>query len=214
MSVRRILVLLALVAPAAYAQLPQGRPSSADPEPLLLGLPFSIKLEMGLSPAMGLSATAPSAVFTPDYWSRAYAERAQLENRFGIHLSDWAAFRPAVVQQMPVLGRHFNFVQEWRWPGGNPLTGLQFERKDVLFRGDRLSIRATSDIQALIRGMGLSGSETEVGVLSMLGWRSHSHMIWQLGEPTRELQWQFSAGFDRRAKVESSSVQLQLLRRF
>jgi hypothetical protein len=205
MSIGRILVLLALVAPAAYAQLP----ATADPRVAVLGVPFSMRLELG-SPLIG----SRSSVFTSDYWSRAYADRAELENRFGIHLAD-VGLRPYLVQQTPVPGHpHFNFVQELRWPGGSPLTGLQFERRDLLFRGDRLSIRATSDLQTLLRGIGLAGSETEVDMLSLLGWRSHSRLVWELGEPTRELRWQFSAGFDRRAYVQSSSVDLQVLRRF
>jgi len=50
--------------------------------------------------------------------------------------------------------------------------------------------------------------------LSLLGWRSHSRLVWQLGEPKHELQWQFSAGFDRRATTQGSRVDLQVLRRF
>jgi hypothetical protein len=208
MSVGRILCLLALV-PAAHAQS-----VSADPDVQLLGLPYSMRVELGLTPLGGSLAGAPSSVLTADYWVRAYAERAQLENHFGVHLALGALLQPTLVQQTPVPGHpHFNFVQEWRWPGG-PLTGLQFERKDLLFHGDRLSIRATSDVQTLFRGVGLSGSETAVDMLSLLGWRSRSRLVWQLGEPKRELQWQFSAGVDRRAAVGSSSVNLQVLRHF
>lgn len=209
MSIGRIIILMAL-APAVHAQLPQAeQPLTADPSAIVFGVPFSMRLELG-SPLVA----SRSSVFTSDYWSRAYTERAELENRFGIHLVD-SAMRPYLVQRTPIPGHpHFNFVQELRWPGGNPLTGLQFERKDLLFLGDRLSIRATSDLQTLIRGVGLAGSETEVDVLSLLGWRSHSRLVWELGEPTRELKWQFSAGFDRRAYVQSSSVDLQVLRRF
>jgi hypothetical protein len=208
-AVIRIVIPLAL-APAVHAQLPPAeRPLTADPSAMVLGVPFSMRLELG-SPLLG----SRSSVLTTDYWSRAYTERAEQENRFGIHLVE-PAMRPYLVQQTPVPGHpHFNFVQELRWPGGSPLTGLQFERKDLLFQGDRLSIRATSDLQTLIRGVGLAGSETEVGMLSMLGWRSHSRLVWELGEPTRQLHWQFSAGLDRRAYVESSSVDLQVLRRF
>jgi hypothetical protein len=209
MSIGRIIFLMAL-APAVQAQLPQAEQSlTAEPSAMVLGVPFSMRLELG-SPLIA----SRSSVFTSDYWSRAYTQRAELENRFGIHLVD-SAMRPYLVQQTPVPGHpQFNFVQELRWPGGNPLTGLQFERKNLLFLGDRLSIRATSDLQTLIRGVGLAGSEAELDVLSLLGWRSHSRLVWELGEPTRELKWQFSAGFDRRAYVQSSSVDLQVLRRF
>ncbi|HEX4583476.1 MAG TPA: hypothetical protein VH183_01520 [Burkholderiaceae bacterium] len=210
MTTGRILLFWALVS-AAQAQQPQGRPFIGDPDLLLRQLPYSMRLDLESSPAS--SPAGPSSVFTSDYWSRAYEERAQLENRYGIHVAE--PFRPFVVQQVPVPGHpHFNFVQELRWPGGQSLTGLQFERKNLLLQGDRLSIRATSDLQTLFRGIGLSGSETEVELLSLLGWRSHSRLVWQLGEPTREVQWQVSAGMDRRAYTQSSSIDVQLLRRF
>ena len=212
MSLGRILLLLALV-PAAHAQLPRERPS-ADPDVVLVGLPFTMRVELGLTPLGGLMAGTPSPVFTADYWSRADAERAQLESRYGVHLALGALLQPTLVQKTPVPGHpQFNFVQELRF-GRQALTGLQFERKNLLLHGDRLSIRATSDVQTLFRGAGLSGSETQVDVLSLLGWRSHSRLVWQLGEPKHELQWQFSAGFDRRAYTPSSSVDLQVLRRF
>ena len=212
MSVGRILLLWA-IAPAAHAQLLPGQPFVGDPD-LLLNLPYSMRLELGLTSTPGPPAGARSWVYTSDYWSRADDQTSELESRFGVRLQGGALLRPYLAQQVPVPGHpQFNFVQELRWPGG-PLTGLQFERRDLLFQGDRLSIRATSDLQTLLRGAGLSGSEAEVDVLSLLGWRSHSRLVWQLGEPTRELQWQVSAGFDRRAYVESSSLDLQLLRRF
>lgn len=205
MSIGRLLVLLVL-APAVHAQLPQAQPQSVDPPVGFFGVPFSMRLELG-SPLI----ESRSSVFTADWWSRAYTERAELENRFGIRLADSAY----LVQQTPVPGHpHFNFVQELRWPGGSPLTGLQFERKDLLFSGDKLSIRATSDLQTLMRGTGLTGSEPALDVMSLLGWRSHSKLVWELGEPTRELRWQLSAGVERRAYVESTSVNLSVLRRF
>jgi hypothetical protein len=213
MSLGRILLLLTLVPAAAHAQLPRERPS-ADPDVLLAGLPFTMRVELGPTPLGGLMAGTPSSVFTADYWSREDAERAQLESRYGVHLARGALLPPTLVQKTPVPGHpQFNFVQELRF-GGQALTGLQFERKNLLFHGDRLSIRATSDLQTLFRGAGLSGSETQIDVLSLLGWRSHSRLVWQLGEPEHELQWQFIAGFDRRATTQSCRADLQVLRRF
>jgi len=225
MSVGRILLMLAL-APAAHAQLsqerltlPQEHVGAADPDALLTGLPFSMRLELNRSlssePALSPAAISPagSPVFTSDYWSRSYADRAEWQVRFGIHPAGQLV--PSLVQSTPIPGHpQFNFVQEMRWPSGKPLTGLQFERRDLLFTGDRLNIRATSDLQTLFRGVGVAGSEAEVDMLSLLGWHSHSRMVWQLGEPTRELQWQFSAGFDRKAYSQSSTVDFQVLRRF
>jgi hypothetical protein len=213
MVAARILFLLVII-PAAHAQLPEVRPSSADSD-VLLNLPYTMRLELGLAPLSVSPVRGPSQVFTDDYWSRAYEERAQLQSRFGIRLADASSLRPYLVQQTPVPGHpNFGFVQELRWPGSSPLTGLQFERRDFLLSGDRLSIRATSDIQTLMRGTGLSGSETEVELLSLLGWRSHSRLVWQLGEPTHELRWQLSAGMDRRAATQSSTVDLEVMRRF
>jgi hypothetical protein len=212
MSLGRILLLLTLVPAAAHAQLPRGRPS-ADPDVLLAGLPFTMWVELGLTPLGGLKAGTPSSVFTADYWSRADTERAQLESRYGVHLALGALAPPALVQKtlVPRLPQ-LNLVQELRFDR-QALTGLQFERKNLLCYGDRLSIRATSDLQTLLRGAGLSGSQTAVDVLSLLGWRSHSRLVWQLGEPKHELQWQISASFDRRATTQNGRVDLQVVRR-
>jgi len=216
MRVGGILLLLAMV-PAVHAQSPQEQPLSADPDLLLLGLPYSVRLELGLAPGLApesaRAAAVSSAALTPDDWSRAQNERAPLESRFGIDLAD-PAWRPYLIQQSPVPGHtQFNLVQELRWPGA-PMTGLQLERRNLLIEGDRLTIRATSDLQTLFRGAGLSASETELDLLSLLGWRARSRLVWQLGDAAHELQWQFSAGMDRHAAVESSAVQLQVLRRF
>jgi hypothetical protein len=213
MGIGRILFLLAL-APAAHAQLPSAQQASSavDARLALFGVPFSMRFESGS--AWIASSAAHSSVFTADFWSRDYADRIEWQTRYGIHLMD-ASFRPYLVQQTPIPGHpHFNFVQELHSPGGQSLAGLQFERKDLIFQGDRLSIRATSDLQTLLRGVGLASSEAEVDVLSLLGWRSHSKLVWELGEPTRELHWQLSASVDRRAYVESSSVSLSVQRRF
>jgi hypothetical protein len=206
-----ILLFLGL-APAAHGQALQGAPLSADPDTPLLSLPYSLRLELGSYTIASSPAGARSPVLTQDYWSRTYDERAQLETRFGIHLID--GWRPTLVQQSPVPGHpQFNFVQELRWPGA-AATGLQFERRNLLLEGDRLTLRATSDLQTLFRGAGFSGSDTELELLSLLGWRSHSRLVWQLGEPVREWQWQLSAGMDRHAGAESSRLDFRVLRRF
>ncbi len=215
MSLRRILLLAALLSGAQASAEPQGGPAlSADSDLLLADLPYAMRLQLGIS-SFSAQRLESSAVLTTGYWSREYDEQAEMESRFGVHLAGGApAIRPYAVQQTPIPGHpEFNMVQEMRWPGG-PLTGLQFERRVLFLHGDRLTIRASSDIQTLMRGAGLSGSETELDILSLLGWRSHSRLVWQLGEPTRELQWQFSAGYDRRAYVQSSTVDLGILRRF
>jgi len=41
-----------------------------------------------------------------------------------------------------------------------------------------------------------------------------ARLAWELGDPTRELQWRFSASIDRRVAVQKSAVSLQMLRRF
>jgi len=204
--------------PAVHAQTAREHPTAerataADPA-ILLNLPYALRLVSdALMWADGRAATTAPSVLTSDYRARALEEQAWREFRFGVHPADpWAD--AYLLHETPVPGHsHLNFVQELRWPG-RTLAGIAFERRDFLFPGDRLSIRSTSDIQALARGIGLSGSDAEAGMLSLLGWRSHSRLLWQWGEPTRELQWQFSASLDRRAAVQSANVSLQLVRRF
>jgi hypothetical protein len=207
------LILCAVVA-AARAQSPAERTVPADPD-LLLNLPYSTRLELALPSWSGESAGSGSAVLTSDYRLRMLEERAQPQTRYGVNLSDPANARSTLLHQTPIPGHpRLNFIQELRFPGGRPLAGLQFERRNFLFEGDHLSIRSASDLQALTRGIGLSATEAEGDVLSLLGWRSHSRLVWELGEPSRELQWRLSAGIDRRATVQKSSVSLQMLRRF
>lgn len=207
------ILLLWTIVPAAHGQPPLGEPLSPDPDVSLLGPPYSLHLEPGSSTLASSPAGARSPVLTPDYWSRTYDERIELQTRFGINLID-GSWRPTLVQQSPVPGHpHLNFVQEFRWQGA-PATGLQFERRNLLLDGDRLTLRATSDLQTLFRGAGFSGSDTELEILSLLGWRSHSRLVWQLGEPAHEWQWQFSAGMDRHAGAESSTLDFRVLRRF
>jgi hypothetical protein len=213
MSIGRILLLWAMVA-AARAQPPVDQLVSTDPD-LLLNLPYAMRLELGLSSWSGPSPGTASAVFTSVYRLRTLDERTQWGTRFGVHLVDQATLRPSVTHQTPIPGNpQFNFAQELWWPDGRPLTGLQFQRRNFLFEGDQLSIRSTSDVQALARGVGLLGSGAAVDLLSLMGWRSHSRLVWELGEPTRELQWRFSARMDRRGTIQSSAVDLQVMRRF
>ena len=191
-------LLLCAVLAAARAQSPVERPVSADPD-LLLNLPYSMRLELGPSSKPGRSAGTGSAVLTSNHRLRMLEERTQQQTRYGVNLVDPATSRSHLLLQ---------------FPGGRPLAGLQYERKNFLFEGGQLSIRSTSDIQTLARGLGLSGTQVEGDALSLLGWHSHSRLAWELGDPTRELQWRFSASIDRRAAVQKSAVSLQMLRRF
>ncbi len=191
-------LLLCAVVAAARAQSPVERPASADPD-LLLNLPYSMRLELGPPSSPGWSAGTGSAVLTSNHRLRMLEERTQQQTRYGLNLVDQATSRSHLLLQ---------------FPGGRPLAGLQYERKNFLFEGDQLSIRSTSDIQTLARGLGLSGTQVEGDALSLLGWRSHSRLAWELGDPTRELQWRFSASIDRRVAVQKSAVSLQMLRRF
>jgi hypothetical protein len=214
MSIARILLLSALFQPAlAQPPLPVTDPFSQGSDLRVVDTAHAMRFALGISFLSIPQAELRSSVFTSDYWLRAYEQRAQLEARFGIHTSDALALRPYATQQVPGHPQ-FGFVQELPWPGAKPLAGLQFERKDLLFQGDRLSIRATSDVQVLLREAGLLKSSAEIDALSLLGWRSHSQLVWQLGEPTREVQWQFTARFDRRAYSQTNTVGLSALRRF
>jgi hypothetical protein len=212
-AIRRILVLWALAA-AAHAQ--SADPSSVAAEadrPQNSG--FSVRFEPDLASRAVVAPGMDSDVYTSAFRLRTLDERAQWQYRFGLHAADPGILQPTLMHQTPIPGSsRFNFVQELRWPGGLPLTGLQYERKNFLVAGDHLSIRSTSDVQALARGIGLLGSGAGTDLMSLMGWRSHSRLEWQLGEPTRELQWRFSARLDRRSASQSSAVQLQVLRRF
>jgi len=200
-------------AQALEERIPVEPAAALDPG-ALLKLPYSTRLALD-APSWAAAPGPASAVLTQGYRARVLEEKAWHEAHFGVHPMGGAAPGPYLVRETPVAGHPgLNFVQELHWPGARPLAGLQFERKDLLFKGDQLSIRSTSDLQTLARGIGLSGSDTEAGMLSLLGWRSHSRVLWQWGEPTRELQWRFSAGLDRRAATQRGTLNLQMVRRF
>ena len=212
-GLRRILVLWAL-ASAAHAQSIDVPLAAAEREqPQSAG--FSIRFEPDLASRAGFMPGLDSDVYTSAFRLRTLDERAQRQFRFGLNAVDPGTLLPTLVHQTPIPGSaRFNFVQELRWSGGLPLTGLQYERRNFLFAGDRVSIRSTSDVQALARGVGLVGSGAGTDLMSLIGWRSHTQLEWQLGEPTRELQWRFSARMDRRSANQRSAVDLQVLRRF
>jgi hypothetical protein len=197
---------------AARAQSPVGRTSSIHPDPFV-NAPSSIQLELELISLPVWSADVASVVLTSDYRLRMLEERDRLQRRYGVEPVDQAALRSSVMSRPPISQPQLNFVQELRLPDQRPLAGLQFETKDFLFKGDQLGVRSISDVEALARAMGLSGT-AQGEILSMLGWRSHSRLQWQLGDPARELQWRFSAGVDRRASSQKSFVDFQLLRHF
>jgi hypothetical protein len=212
---RRILLLLALSQPALAQLPPQETESTFERDRMVFESAHGMRFVVGLSSLSVPSLEAGSSVFTSDYWSRSYEQRVQLQTRFGVHLSDAALLHPYAMQQMPVPGHpEFRFVQEIHWPSARPLTGVQFERRDLLFQGDRLSIRAVSDLQTVCREADLLRSASELDALALLGWRSHSQLVWQLGEPTHEVQWQLTARFDRKATVQTNTVGFNLLRRF
>jgi hypothetical protein len=207
MSTVRVLLLFALIPPALAQTPPAGRTLFGDSYQTTLEMPSGARFDLGFS-------EHPAGV-TPVYWSRSFEEASQLEARFGVHPGQALVFQPTAVEQVPLPGHpQFRFVQELRWPAAQSLTGLQFERKDLLFHGDRVSIRATSDFQAVAQKLGLLKSGPELDALALLGWRSHSQFTWQLGEPTHEIQWQLSARLERRAYAQTGTVGFEALRRF
>src|SRR6266404_5036395 len=117
-------LLLCAVVAAARAQSPVERPVSADPD-LLLNLPYSMRLELGLSSKPEWSAGTGSAVLTSNHRLRMLEERTQQQTRYGVNLVDQATSRSHLLLQ---------------FPGGRPLAGLQYERKNFLCEGDQLSI--------------------------------------------------------------------------
>jgi hypothetical protein len=189
--------------------------SLAEPAPLAeLDVSHGLRLSRETVSLSGSGSGYRSSVFTSLYWSRAYEERAQLAERFGLH---WA-YGLSLDQVDPRAGAYaghspLGYPEDWKW-SAKPMAGLQFERQDLLFHGDRLSIRATSDLQRVFREIGVFRSTEEVDALSLLGWRSNSSLTWQMGDPVREVQWQFTARFDRRAYSQSNTANFSLTRRF
>ena len=216
MRIAAMLLLITVVQPAlAMEPSPQAESSSAGPDLWVVTTAFRMRAAFGASSLSALPVESRSSILTSDYWSRAYEQRAQLEARFGIRLSHGLTFDPYAIEQEPMAGpghQPFGFG-EMRW-NVKPQAGFQFKRENFLLKGDRLTFRSNSDIQAVFREVGLFKSDAEVDALSLLGWRSHSQLLWQIGEPTREIQWQFSARFDRRAYAQTSTVGFNLLRRF
>jgi hypothetical protein len=216
MRIARVLLLLALTQPAlARPPAQETEPLSDGPDILVLNTAYGMRFALGLASLPVPPAESASSIFTSVYWSRAYEQRALLDARYGIHAAGGLTLESSSMRRAQGAGsRQFGFVGELRWPSAKPLAGLQFERRDLLLQGDQLSIRATSDVQALFREAGLIKSMAEIDALSLLGWRSHSQLVWQIGEPSRQIQWQFSARYDRRAYVQTDTVALNVLRRF
>jgi hypothetical protein len=210
-----MLLLIMLVQPAvARSPLQDAEPYSDGPDLTLSSPADGMRIAARLS---SLSTPSLQSVFTTLYWSRAYEERAQLATRFGVHLTYGLISDASSLPQGPGLvpdRGSWGFAQELRWTSARPTTGLMFERQNLLMQGDRLSIRSNSDIQTLLRGAGVFNASAENDVLSLLGWRSRSQLVWQVGEPTREIQWQLTARFDRRAYAQTNTVGLNVLRRF
>src|SRR5271169_3751739 len=130
MGIGRILLLIALLQPAlGQAAPPAAGPFSDGPDLLALDTARGMRFAVGISSLSMPPVESRSSVFTFDYWSRAYEQRAWLESRFGIHPAEGLTLRPYAMQQVPGHPQ-FGFVQELQWPGARPLTGLQFERQD------------------------------------------------------------------------------------
>jgi hypothetical protein len=216
MHIGKVLLLIMLVQPAlARTPLQDAEPYSEGPDLMLLDRANGMRIAARFSSLSMPASPSHSSVFTTLYWSRAYEERAQLATRFGVHLTYGLTADASAMPQGPVPDRGpWGFAQEMRWSSARPMTGLMFERHNLLLQGDRLSIRSNSDVQALLRGAGVFSASAENDVLSLLGWRSRSQLLWQVGEPTREIQWQLTARFDRRAYAQTNTVSVGLLRRF
>jgi len=214
MRVACTVLLLALGQRAAA--LSPGLPSSPTDEPGLASLDVSHGLRLSVERGTLTSEpdTQRSSVFTALYWSRAYEARSQLVERFGLHWAYGVSFDGVEPQGVGYTHHSpLGYADEARW-SAKPVAGLRFERQNLFLQGDRFSLRATSDMQTFLREVGVMRSTEEVDCLSLLGWRSHSVLVWQVGEPTREIQWQFAARFDRRAYSQSNSANFSLLRRF
>jgi len=215
------IVLLAALQPALAwppSDDPAARINAADATDAggaaALDVGHGLRLSMQTTSLSATPLNDRSTVFTSLYWSRAYEERAQLRERFGVRWAYGVSFDPYDAGPGTYAAHSpLGYAENMRW-SAKPMAGLQYERQDLLFHGDRFSLRANSDMQTLFREVGVFRSSEEVDALSLLGWRSHSSLTWQLGEPTREIQWQLSARFDRRAYAQTNTANFSLLRRF
>jgi hypothetical protein len=199
-----------LAQPAGDEQLALASTSSI--QALDLNVSHGVRLSYEPITLSRFSGLAQPTVFTSMYWSRAHEEKAALAERFGLHWAYGLSVDP--VGNAQYTGHSpLGYPENVHWTA-KAVAGLQIERHDLLFTGDRLSLRSTSDVQALMREAGVFRSSEEVDMLSLLGWRSRSSLVWQMGEPTREIQWQFTAKLDRRAYSQASTANFSLLRRF
>jgi hypothetical protein len=219
MRIRTALLLTAL-AGAAFAQPAQDdalrAPIAVAPMAEALDLDLSHGVRLAYEPVSlnRLPGLSQSAVFTSMYWSRAQQRKAELAEHFGLHWAyglavDPVGFEPGQYASRSPLG----YPEGAHW-SAKPVAGLQFERRDLLFAGDHFSLRSTSDIQTLIREAGMVRSPEEIDMLSLIGWHARSSLVWELGDPNREIQWQFTARLDRRAYSQASTANFSLLRRF
>lgn len=210
--------LFAALAGAARAQLAGDDALQAlDPAaPPIVDLDVSHGVRLGYeSSHFGrLGGLSQSSVFTSMYWSRAQEQKAELAERFGLHWAYGLAVDPVGFGPSPYASRSpLGYPESTHW-SAKAVAGLQFERRGLLFAGDRFSLRSTSDIQTLVREAGMIRTPEEIDLLSLLGWRSRASMVWELGDPNREIQWQLSARMDRRAYSQASTANFSLLRRF
>jgi len=192
-----------------------GQQSASTDPPHDSVLASLIQIELELSSDSDRMLVASSEVLTAEYRSRMLNQADWLHSRYGLLTAD---------QTVPRVSLHYpsrfpggpgpEFAQELRLVPGRPLVGLRLEQHNVLMAGDELTLRSGSDVQILAHLTDASLSETESNWLSVLGWRSRSELHWKAGDPTRQLQWQVNAAFDRRAANQHGDIEFRALRHF
>ncbi|HUN93058.1 MAG TPA: hypothetical protein VMU33_13445 [Burkholderiaceae bacterium] len=160
-----------------------------------------------------------SSVLMPRYYDRVRAEQREIQARFGLHAVHGVAFESSISMDQAQgdaasagTVRREPFVM--RQSPTERLAGLRYDRDDVFVPGDRISIRAASDMQLLAKAAGLAQAPESTEALALLGLRSRVQFTWQVGDAGRALHWEAGARIDRRKDEVTSVVTLRMLRRF
>jgi hypothetical protein len=115
-----------------------------------------------------------------------------------------AGDHPAGAVVRPTVGATMSPIPAAR-QGFRHYSELRLSSKDVLVRGDSLTLRAGSDLNFILQGIGVADWAGDATAL--LGWRSRMELRWAL--PTTVGGFSFVSRVDRRAN-ELGRGQLQL----
>jgi hypothetical protein len=211
---------LCFVAGTAAAQPPAADAPASTTHPIcrptLSGSPRGADFSVCLDSWTPGPEELKSSVFADSYWERVRIERSEFQMRLGLHSVRGLAFESFVVhdETVPPPQARPGLVVAPRLSAPERFAGLRWERDNLLFDGDRVTLRAASEMQLLARAAGLLQSPEQAEALSLLGFRSRLQLDWQLGEAERRIHWHLTARVDRRREDASSSLTLRATRRF